>query len=284
MSPAHKQTHLPLKALRAFDAVMRFGSMTRAAEALGVTHGAVSRQVQALQAHLSTTLFDGARNARTPTAAARALWGEVGPAFDALHAALETRTSAGRPVRVSCFATLAGRWLIPRLAGWEHGAAVELTESHAAIDASLAGCDVAIRMLGPGEKPPRGLEAVAFMENHTGPVAVPGVEAATARRLLPRSYPQAIEAWTGLTGQRVGSEAPPLLFDHQQTMIEACFAGLGVCVTQECLVWADLASGRLIAPSGFVRDGAVFAAFHRKGPPEREVRRFLEWLKAVGAG
>ena len=52
-------TSLPsLNALRAFDAVARLGSVTAAAEALHVTHGAVSRQLRTLEAHFGTPLFD----------------------------------------------------------------------------------------------------------------------------------------------------------------------------------------------------------------------------------
>ena len=39
----------PLNPLRAFEAVARSGSLTRAAAELNVTHGAVSHQVRALE-------------------------------------------------------------------------------------------------------------------------------------------------------------------------------------------------------------------------------------------
>lgn len=261
---------------------MRLGSMTRAADQLGVTHGAVSRQINALQDHCGYRLFDGPRNARRPTPDAERLWAEVGPAFERLATALSTSADLGRRVQVSCLSTLAGRWLIPRLAGWPHGWEIELTESYAGLDRSLEGAEVAIRMLDAGAEPPAGLVAVPFMINRYGPVAAPDVDAASARRLISRSHPQAIDDWNARTGRRVGSDAPPMLFDHQQTMIEACLAGLGVCVTQAALVEPELASGRLIAPHAFETDGAAFAAFHRKGPPRTETRRFIAWLGKAG--
>ena len=42
----------PLSALRVFEAVARHCSMSRAAEELCVTHGAVSHRIQALEAEL----------------------------------------------------------------------------------------------------------------------------------------------------------------------------------------------------------------------------------------
>ena len=38
-------SRLPFSALAAFEAASRHGSMTRAADELGLTHGAISRQV-----------------------------------------------------------------------------------------------------------------------------------------------------------------------------------------------------------------------------------------------
>jgi len=283
VSSAHKQPPLPLTALRAFDAVMRLGSMTRAAQALGVTHGAISRQIVALQDQLGLILFEGPRNARRPSPAAERLWADVAPAFERLATALHTHGAPARRLRVSGLSTLIGRWLIPRLTGWPHGDEIELTESYADLDRSLEGADLAIRMLAAGAEPPPGLVAHRFMDNEIGPVLAPCLEAARARRLVSRSHPSAIDDWTARTGHPLGDTRPPMLFDHQQTMIEACLAGLGVCVTQRPLIATDLASGRLIAPQGFTTDGAAFAVFHRTGQPNAQARRFLAWLSDQGA-
>ena len=54
-------TRLPaLPALRAFDAVARLGSLTRAAEALHLTHGAISHQIKALESDLGASLLERA--------------------------------------------------------------------------------------------------------------------------------------------------------------------------------------------------------------------------------
>ena len=46
----------PMQALRAFEAAAREGSLTRAAEALNVTHGAISHQIKSLEADLGVRL------------------------------------------------------------------------------------------------------------------------------------------------------------------------------------------------------------------------------------
>lgn len=276
----------PLKALYAFDTVMRLGGVGRAAERLGVTHGAVSRQIGLLQRTLGRPLFEGPRNARRPTAEAERLWGEIASAFAALEAAAAARRGDGRRrVRVSCLSTLAARWLIPRLPDFAAAApeaAIELTESYAALDRTLGGADLAVRMWTPGAPAPDGLEVIAFMDNAIGLVSAPGHDVEIPGvRLVSRSHPGAWAIWATLT-ERPAPETTVVEFDHQQTMIEAAVAGLGVAVAQRPLVEADLAAGRLIAPHGFVGDGAVFAAFSRTDDLNPAARRFLQWLCVQG--
>src|SRR5690606_9619471 len=138
----------PLKAMHAFDLVMRLGGVGRAAERLGVTHGAVSRQIGHLQTALGLRLFEGPRNARRPTVEAERLWAEIGPAFGQLEAAAGARMGLQQRLRVSCLSTLAVRWLIPRLpdfAAAHPDIVVELSESYAAPARALDGADLAIR-------------------------------------------------------------------------------------------------------------------------------------------
>ncbi|HSU45065.1 MAG TPA: LysR family transcriptional regulator, partial [Casimicrobiaceae bacterium] len=50
----------PMQALRALEAAARTGSLTRAAEALSVTHGAISHQIKALEAMVGVPLIERA--------------------------------------------------------------------------------------------------------------------------------------------------------------------------------------------------------------------------------
>jgi LysR family glycine cleavage system transcriptional activator len=49
--------HIPLRAIGVFHAVARTGSVTRAADELGVTPSAVSQQIQSLEVSLGTALI-----------------------------------------------------------------------------------------------------------------------------------------------------------------------------------------------------------------------------------
>src|SRR3546814_16985661 len=88
----------PLNALRAFEAAARLGSFSRAAEELGVTHGAVSRHVQTLEQFLGAALFRPQGRGRVPTDRAAVYLAEVSAALDRPGIATERirdRTTVG---------------------------------------------------------------------------------------------------------------------------------------------------------------------------------------------
>src|SRR6266446_7121588 len=72
----------PLNALKAFEAVARSNSVTRAAEELSVTQGAVSQQVKALEATLGVKLFNRERQRLVITEAGRESLAVVRDALD----------------------------------------------------------------------------------------------------------------------------------------------------------------------------------------------------------
>lgn len=101
----------PLNALRIFEVAARTGSYAEAGAELGLTHGAVSRQIAALESWLGQRLFmkDGRRMVATPMA--RIFAAEVGLSFDRLAVAAEAcgRPDARRILRVSAPTSFAMR-------------------------------------------------------------------------------------------------------------------------------------------------------------------------------
>lgn len=87
--------HLPpLGSLKAFEAVARLGSVTKAADAMGRTHGAVSRQLRQLQDALGAPLFDKDGVGIRLNADGRAFLQDVTPALDQLEAAFQALSQA----------------------------------------------------------------------------------------------------------------------------------------------------------------------------------------------
>ena len=84
----------PLHALQVFEVAARAGSYVQAGLELGLTHGAVSRQIAALETWLGQRLFVRVGRRMVATPAARAFAEEVSLSFDRLTTAAE---ACGRP-------------------------------------------------------------------------------------------------------------------------------------------------------------------------------------------
>ena len=113
-----KRTHLPLNALRVFDAAARHLSFTKAADELAVTPAAVGQQIRALEDVLGTVLFKRmTRNLELTPEAERAL-----PALRAGFLQFEESVRILQDAQGSKVLTIAAprdftaKWLGPRLA------------------------------------------------------------------------------------------------------------------------------------------------------------------------
>src|SRR5215471_15065818 len=166
----------PLKTLPAFELAAERASFSAAAGELNLTHGAVSRQIKALESHLGVPLFRRRNRSIELTEAGTAFLPGVRQALhliEATTAQVATSPREGALV-VSCIATFMMRWLIPRL--YEFNARhrridVRLAASHLPVDFARDGIDVAIRL---GRPPwPRQVSATPFLADRVGPVCAP---------------------------------------------------------------------------------------------------------------
>ncbi len=79
---------LPLNALRAYEAAARHCHLKSAAEELGVTQGAVSQQIRALEENLRRPLFERHHRGLQLTPAGKRFLGAINGAFDQISEAL----------------------------------------------------------------------------------------------------------------------------------------------------------------------------------------------------
>lgn len=140
-------------ALRALRAIVDAGSFTAAAERLGTTHSAMSRQLRQLEEHLQVRLLD--RNSRrlSLTEAGRDYYREAVALLDRLEAA-DDRARAGQAqpsgrVRVSVPQVVASQelphWLPGFLARYPQ-VALELSADDQLVDVVGGGFDLALRI------------------------------------------------------------------------------------------------------------------------------------------
>ena len=149
----------PLDTLRAFEAAARSGSFSAAAEALNLTHGAVSRQVAKLEHWLGLRVFERQARGVALTPEGQRLFQRTQEAFslfvDSADRWSEPRGAA--VVRFSATPSVCSLWLMPRWQRLESGdlpLRIVLQVDHRRVDLDDEGIDLAIRC-GRGGAPGR---------------------------------------------------------------------------------------------------------------------------------
>ncbi|MBU1376248.1 MAG: LysR family transcriptional regulator [Alphaproteobacteria bacterium] len=278
-----------LRSLQAFEAFAQTGSMSRAGEALHVTHGAVSRQIKALEAQVGARLVAGPRHRLALTAAGQELAASLSAAFDMVSAALPGAASKGE-LTVSCQSTFALKWLIPRLPAFlarHPQTGVRIVEGDPGLDLGRGDAQAAIRLMsGPT---PAGVKSVAFLDHAYGPVVAPARLAAHGARegllqgprLSSETFPLGWSRWAEDMDVTLPA-APEQRFAHNTYLIEAAAAGLGAGVTAYAFVERDLAAGRLVAPWGFTPLPTRFHYLRGAAADNPLADAFGAWLRVAG--
>ncbi len=260
-----------LTALRAFEAAARLESISRAGSELHVTHGAISRQIRALEAELGVPLFQRQGRGVTLTAAGHRLRDAAALSFGQLRdACVEiSRDRARTPFVLGCSGSLLARWVIPRLERLGHDLP-ELPLHLSALEDlphALDGLDAALLLAAPPW--PKDWEVEVLAPETVGPVVSPGysgwpkLKGKPASCLLDEpllhtaSRPQASHEWAR-AAKLPGSPPSGQGFPHLYYLLEAAIAGLGVAIVPAPLVADELAAGRLLAPWGFAATNAAW--------------------------
>jgi LysR family glycine cleavage system transcriptional activator len=276
-------------------AVAEHLNFTRAGEALGVTPGAASLQIRALEEYLSRPLFR--RNGRVVqlTAEGAALLPRVQQALgDLEHALADTRGDrSGGPLRVTMLASFLQSWLLPRLPKLraEHPRIdLQVHTSETSVDLVREDQHAAIR-LGVGPWP--GLTGEKLVDEWLVPVCTSALYAKygplKARDDIGR-YPlvhSASEPWTAwllaikanddttspFTGTRV---------DDSAAVVRLALQGFGLALARWSLAGDDVAAGRLVVasdkPLSFFR--AYWLVHSKHGRAHPAFAEFRDWLKA----
>ena len=104
-----------LKALRAFEAVARLGSVSRASDELSVTPGAISRRIRELELDLEVTVLERHGRGVRLTFAGEKLKSGLCPAFEIINrAVLDMNHNLRRnTLVVATIPVFAMSWLLP---------------------------------------------------------------------------------------------------------------------------------------------------------------------------
>lgn len=288
----------PPNTLKAFDAASRHGSFSKAAVELHVTHGAVSRQVQQLEEFLGCELFHRLPRGLQLTARGREFAFGVQAAFDQIRDAVEAvRVDHERHIiTVSTLASLAARWLVPRLHRFQNAhpeLEIRLSTSPQLTNFDRDGIDLAIRY-GRGRWP--GVAALRLFTPVEFPVCAPKLLTGAHPLRTPQDlkYTSLLhdtthrhwQQWLELAGVRGVDAHEGMVVEDMNVLIQAAIEGQGVALASEPLVQAELAAGRLVKP--FDIDLPVELAFYAVYPKSRgqdpSVQALVEWLQQEAQG
>ncbi len=289
----------PLNAVRAFVAAARHGSFKLAADQLGVTYGAVGRQVALLEQWLGRPpLFRRLSRGVALTLEGEALLAEFGPALDRIGAAARIHrarkgTAAATILRVNALATFSLRWLLPRLALFRTvhpEIEVRLTTSNEPIDALSSEFDVVIR---GGPDTFHGYTCRMIVGERRVAVCSPTLLLRTPLEqpsdlerhtlLHVATMPRLWDAWLATAGCPDLQPASGLTLDHFYLAIQAAIDGLGVAIGPTALIEDDLATGRLtvLCPGISLPARSYFANVPQNGPSNPAGRTFCDWLESL---
>ncbi|MDQ7975201.1 MAG: LysR substrate-binding domain-containing protein [Rhodocyclaceae bacterium] len=281
----------PLQALRCFEAVARLGSVTRAAQALHVTHSAVSQQVRQLEELLGLSLFERAgrglrlsENGRLYAMQVRAALQGIGEATRALR----IRPRAGELV-VAVVPSFGLHWLLPRLPRFlvlHPGHRVRLQASLEVQDLRQGAAHVAIRM---GHGPWDGLAQQHLFEDELLMVASPhlngGALPRTPAEVLACTPIRSAEPWAPWC-QAAGLPEPPpacggLWINDSNLSLEAARLGQGVALERRSVADALLRRGELVALTDIrVPYAYPYWLVWPEGSASAQREDFARWLEA----
>jgi LysR family glycine cleavage system transcriptional activator len=140
----------PMNALRAFEAVSRHGSVSKAAEELCVSQGAVSQQLRNLEDYFGKELFQRSANSFNLTEEGEEFAAVVQQSLEQVAAAASkiAREKSQHTLRISAPPTITAKWLMPKLGQFYEahpGVSVILDESLQLVTFKNDGVDGAIR-------------------------------------------------------------------------------------------------------------------------------------------
>ncbi|SFM34839.1 LysR substrate-binding domain-containing protein [Marinobacter zhejiangensis] len=285
----------PLNALRAFELAARLGSLTKAAQALGVTQAAVSQQIKSLEGHFDTPLFYRQGRKLTLSQAGQAYLPVLTAAFDRLRGGTSELfgTDTQSLIRVKVANSFAQHWLIPRLPDFYRrypGFRVRLMAATWPLQGQPDEADLEIAN-GYGNWAGRHVEQLTqecwqVVASRDFLAQLPPLDDASQLLELPRiaiqGYQENWQNWFTAAGIRQAVPAPILETDTSSLAIEAACSGLGVLLVRSLVAAPDLRRGRLVQihPATLPAAGGHYLVLPDSEPASPRVTAFCQWLRA----
>lgn len=282
-----------LPALQAFEAAARLLNFTKAADELGMTQSGISRHVLGLEQFLNLRLFERAGSHLVLTQIGSSYYEDVVQILARLE---EASIDAVRGLRsgewltIGSTATLASRWLIPKMrdfAARHREIPFELVTIDDRTGIEATGVDVAI-MRGSGQWKGR---ADNLFDEELAVVASPQLIAPGARlttldfdqipTLQNASRPSLWLTWLRISGTAYTGKIRGNRFANSAQLLQAAVHGMGLAVVPRHYITTELDDRTLHLPFGDpVRSGEAIWMVSAEGRREdRRLQIFRNWLR-----
>lgn len=285
-----------LNALAAFEAAARHASLTRAAEELNVTPGAVSKQVKALEEEIGRPLFLRLHRALELTPEGHAVFESLKDAFERVSGTIRQVGLMGSPRTVSIGTTMAFAqlWLMPRLGDFwtsHQDIVIDHIISDRTHEPRRSGLDLQVRY-GDGTWPEE--KSALLFGDRIITVAAPGflarhkVKTVQDLSALPLLSVEGVDwTWTSWAEflRQAGAPHRKLSvrrFNSYVIALQAAQAGQGVALGWVSLV-KPLIARRLLAqasPAEILAPQSFYLTWAARQPLKQEAEVLRDWLLA----
>jgi LysR family transcriptional regulator, glycine cleavage system transcriptional activator len=288
----------PLRLITVFDAVLRAGSLQRAAAELNVSQPAVSQAIKSLEDHIGARLLDRDTRPASLTEAGTILQGGVSRGLAEIGGALEEiraiQDAAENSLTVACTVGTATYWLMPRLTEFHENhpdIAVSVHTVASGVPRVTPGVDVAIRYgLGDWNDGP----VRRMLRERVVPVCSPDLFTSLAPRGFDLEHAPLIHVdsgqfdWMGWQDylQRIGRRKPAgpgRVYTNYVQATQAAVAGQGVMLGWKSMTGELVKDGKLVELPlpAVVPDEAFFLVFAERRKPTGSLDILVEWLLAT---
>jgi LysR family transcriptional regulator of beta-lactamase len=280
--------HLPLNALRAFEAAARHLSFTRAAIELCVTQTAISHQVKLLEQRLGVELFRRLPRGLMITEDGLALLPTLQDSFDRMADMIQ-RFEEGHlrdVLTLGAVGTFAVGWLLPRLAEFRElypFIEVRLSTNNNRVDIAAEGLDYAIRF---GNGAWHDTEAEELFAAPLSALCIPSIarQLSTPKDILHQPLLRSYRADEWPDWFDAAGATPPkirgIVFDSSVLMIEAAIQGAGVALAPPLMFGRQLAARALEQPFPiYVSKGCYWLTRLKSRAVTPAMAIFSQWLQ-----
>jgi DNA-binding transcriptional LysR family regulator len=291
-------------ALVVFEAAARHASFTRAAEELGISQPAVTRQIKAVEDSVGCALFARRHNRLTLTAEGLRLWTSVTGGLGEIASTLEAMRKEDRRGRLvlASHAGFAQQWLMPRFAALcalldRFDVRLLISDSDSELD--RGDFDFAVRV-GGGDWPGHGSHLL--IAETVCPVASPGFLECHPELRNPRPEDlldapllhmdegdKAWMTWSGWFRAQGVDAAPPrpeVLYNNYPLVLQEALAGKGVALGWRPLTDLPVSQGALvvIGPEAVSRRTGYFLTWPEREPGLALIERLRNWFDREFSG